>query len=66
MHIQKKWAGENLTILERAPGEDQTGCQVSFWRVDGAAMDEETCAEGARDYFNQDAEPIPQANKPDF
>lgn len=37
-----------------------------YRRVDGAAMDEETCAEGARDYFNQDAEPIPQANKPDF
>ena len=37
-----------------------------YRRVEGAAMDEETCAEGARDYFNQEAEPIPQANKPDF
>jgi hypothetical protein len=29
-------------------------------------MDEETCAEGARDYFQQDGEPIPQADRPDF
>jgi hypothetical protein len=37
-----------------------------YRRVEGAAMDEETCAEGARDYFNQEAEPIPQAEKADF
>jgi hypothetical protein len=37
-----------------------------YRRVEGSPMDEETCAEGARDYFGQEAEPIPQANKPDF
>jgi hypothetical protein len=37
-----------------------------YRRVEGAAMDEETCAEGARDYFQQDGEPIPQTNRPDF
>jgi hypothetical protein len=29
-------------------------------------MDEETCAEGARDYFGQNGEPIPQADRADF
>ena len=37
-----------------------------YRRVEGAPMDEETCAEGARDYFQQDAEPIPQTTRPDF
>ncbi|HEX5280424.1 MAG TPA: hypothetical protein VFW28_10110 [Micropepsaceae bacterium] len=37
-----------------------------YRRVEGVPMDEETCAEGARDYFQQDAEPIPQAIKADF
>ena len=37
-----------------------------YRRVEGAPMDEETCAEGARDYFQQDAEPIPQTNRSDF
>ncbi|MDE2475941.1 MAG: hypothetical protein KGO48_12890 [Alphaproteobacteria bacterium] len=37
-----------------------------YQRVEIGPMDEETCAEGARDYFNQDAEPIPQAILADF
>jgi hypothetical protein len=38
-----------------------------YRRTEGSPMPEETCAEGARDYFNQgDAEPIPQSDKPDF
>lgn len=37
-----------------------------YRRVEAAPMDEETCAEGARDYFNQEAEPIPEAKRADF
>jgi hypothetical protein len=37
-----------------------------YRRVDDSPMVEETCAEGSFNYFNQDAEPIPQADKADF
>jgi hypothetical protein len=37
-----------------------------YRRVADSAMIEETCAEGSFNYFNQEAEPIPQSDRPDF
>ena len=61
-------------MLEVNVHVDDPGAFTTPWdaiqryrRTEGSPMPEETCAEGARDYFNQgDAEPIPQAAKPDF
>ena len=63
-------SGKTLEVNVRI---DDPGAFTTSWnaiqryrRADLAPLSESTCAENNANYFNQDVEPIPQADKSDF
>jgi hypothetical protein len=73
LHVVERFTisqdGRTLTAIVNVEDPDTFNGPLTLkqtWRKTEAAMAEMVCAENVEDHFNENVDPIPQADKPDF